>query len=298
MLMPVRSPFLSLIVCTRNRAQSLEQCLAAISELQPPSGTDFEFILIDNGSTDDTADVFDRARSMMPFPAYRIFEPAPGIGNAMNCGYLNSRGSIIAFTDDDCYPASDFPSAVLTAIDDPGIGVVTGRILLHDPSDLPITIEESTIRRRFRAGQYVRPGQFTGANLSFRRRALDSIGGFDPLFGPGSYMGSGADCDAGGRVCLAGWDGLYEPNIVVRHHHGRKEGDLSALRRRYAIGSGGYHMKLLIEEGRLLHFLHYLGSMPKRLMQEPSSLYWEALGATRYVKRPPRRSATWRNAAE
>jgi len=296
--MPGRESSLSLVVCTRNRARSLEQCLAAIAKVQPPDGTDFEFILIDNGSTDETPAVFERARATMPFPAMRIFEPAPGIGNAMNCGYTNSRGAIVAFTDDDCYPASDFPAAVIAAFADPSVGVVTGRILLHDPSDLPITIEESTIPRRFRARQYVRPGQFTGANLSFRRSALDAIGGFDPLFGPGSYMGSGADCDGGGRVCLAGWDGLYEPSIVVRHHHGRKEGDLAAIRRRYAIGSGGYHMKLLLEERRVLHFLHYLGGMPHRHMQEPSSLYWEALGATRFMKHPPRTNATWRNAAE
>lgn len=296
--MPGHDPSLSLVVCTRNRARSLEQCLAAISRIEPPAGTDFEFILVDNGSTDDTPAVFERAQAIMPFPATRILETAPGIGNAMNCGYLNSRGTIIAFTDDDCYPAVDFPSTVLAAFNDASVGVVTGRILLHDPSDLPITIEESTIPRRFRAHQYVRPGQFTGANLSFRRSALDAIGGFDPLFGPGSYMGSGADCDAGGRVCLAGWDGLYEPSIVVRHHHGRKEGDLAGIRRRYAIGSGGYHMKLLLEERRFMHFLHYLGGMPKRLMQEPTSLYWEALGATRFMKRPPRRGGNWRNAAE
>jgi glycosyltransferase involved in cell wall biosynthesis len=296
--MSARHPSVSLVVCTRDRAQSLEQCLAAISQIEPPENVDFEFVLVDNGSTDDTAAVFTRAKSAMPFAARYIFEPAPGIGNAMNSGYANSRGGIIAFTDDDCYPAADFPTAVLAAFADPTVGVMTGRILLHDPSDAAVTIEESTVPRRFRAGDYVRPGQFTGANLAFRRKALDSIGGFDPLFGPGSYMGSGADCDAAGRVCLAGWNGLYDPKTVVRHHHGRKESDLADLRKRYAIGSGGYHMKLLIEEGRVLHFLHYLGGLPKRMVQQPTALYWEALGATRFVKRPPRQNATWRNAAE
>lgn len=298
-MVPDRSS-LSLVVCTRNRAESLTSSLTAVSRLEPSENTDFEFILVDNGSTDDTAAVFKRHQAAMPFPARRIFEPAPGIGNALNCGYRHSRGRIVAFTDDDCYPAADFPSAVLRSFQDPTVGVVTGRILLHDPGDIPITIEESLVPRRFAAGCYVRPGQFTGANLSFRRASLDAVQGFDPLFGPGSYMGSGADCDAASRVCLAGWDGLYDPDIVVRHHHGRKDEDLPALRKRYAIGSGGYHMKLLLEERRVVHFLHYLGGLPKKFIRDPSAIYWEALGATRFLKRPQRaRKATiWRNAAE
>jgi glycosyltransferase involved in cell wall biosynthesis len=289
---------LSLIVCTRNRADSLDRCLAAIAAIEPPRSHEFEFILVDNGSTDETPAVFERWRNVMPFTARYIFENEPGTGNALNCGYRNSRGTILATTDDDCYPSPDFARSVLAAFADPKIGVVTGRILLHDPTDAAITIEESTTRRRFTAGRYVRPGQFTGANLSFRCAALASIGGFDPLFGPGGYIGSGADCDAAARVCLAGWDGLYEPTIVVSHHHGRKEGDLPALRRRYAIGSGGYHMKLLLEQKRFMHFLHYLGGFPKRAARDPCIVYWEALGALRYMRRPQRRPPRWRNAAE
>lgn len=278
--------FFSLIVCTKNRAENLSRCLQAVSAIKQDDRAKFEFILVDNGSTDDTAAVFERRRASMPFPARYILEKASGIGNAMNRGYRESRGSIVAFTDDDCYPAPTFLTSAVSAFSDPTVGVVTGRIMLHDPTDVPITIEESMTHRRYPAGKYVRPGQFNGANLSFRRQALDSIDGFDPLFGPGSFMGSGADCDAAARVCLAGWDGLYDPNIVVSHHHGRKKRDLPAITKRYAIGSGGYHMKLLLQERKLIHFLRYLGGIPKRLTKQPSSVYWEVFGATRYLSRP------------
>ena len=286
--MPIDSASLSLVVCTYNRANSLDRCLAAIAKIRPPADVKFEFILIDNGSTDHTWDVFEKRESSFAFPARRILETAKGVGNALNCGYRNSAGAVVAFTDDDCYPDPSFVGAVLAAFQDPAVGVVTGRILLFDPDDAPLTIETSLAPQRFPAGDYVRPGQFTGANLAFRREALDAIGGFDPLFGPGSYIGSGADCDAASRVCLAGWDGRYDPAILVHHHHGRKQADSADLHRRYAIGSGGYHMKLLLEERRYRHFLRYLCGLPKKFWQHPSMLLWEIVGAARFIKHPPR----------
>jgi glycosyltransferase involved in cell wall biosynthesis len=275
-------PSVSLIVCSKDRAGKIARCLRAI--VQIAAKDNFEFILVDNGSRDETKAAFDRVTKFAPFPVRYVFEPTPGVGNAMNAGYRKSHGDIVAFTDDDCYPAPDFAAAVADAFADPAIGVATGRILLHDPMDLALTIEMSSVQRRFRTGRYVRPGQFTGANLSFRRAALEAIGGFDPLFGPGSYIGSAADCDAAARVCLAGWDGIYDPSIVVSHHHGRTEADRAPMMRRYALGSGGYHMKLLIHERQLGHFLHYLGGVPKRTLRQPLSLYWEAVGAIRYIR--------------
>jgi glycosyltransferase involved in cell wall biosynthesis len=282
---------LSLVMCTRNRAETLARALAAVAQMRVPLGANFEFILVDNGSTDATPATFERAAATFAFPAKYVFEPAPGVGNALNRGYRESKGAIVAFTDDDCYPAEDFLETALRAFDDPRVGVVTGRILLHDPDDAPLTINESRAVERYQAGRYVRPGQFTGANLSFRRAALDGIGGFDPLFGPGSYIGSGADCDAASRVCLEGWDGRYDPAILVRHHHGRKEADSAALQRRYAIGSGAYHMKLLLEHKQGWHFVRYLAGLPGKLRRRPSTLYWEAIGALRFIRRPPRATA-------
>ncbi len=168
-------PSVSLVVCSKDRAHKIARCLQAI--VQIVATDNFEFILVDNGSTDDTKSIFDRATKFAPFPVRYIFEKTPGVGNAMNAGYRKSCGDIVAFTDDDCYPAPDFAAAVADAFADPAIGVATGRILLHDPMDLALTIETSSVPRRFRTGRYVRPGQFTGANLSFRRAALEAIGG-------------------------------------------------------------------------------------------------------------------------
>src|SRR5208337_5144454 len=95
-----------------------------------------------------------------------------------------AQGEVLVFTDDDCYPAKDFLTQVWGAFADPSVGYMTGRIILHDPSDYPATINESLSPRTFPRDSLLRVGDVQGANLAFRRQVLVDIGGFDPLFGP------------------------------------------------------------------------------------------------------------------
>ena len=120
----------SLILCTRNRASRLDRCFEAIAAIEPPGSTPFEFILVDNGSTDGTRRVFERWRPAMPFPARYRFEAAPGTGNALNCGCRHSRGAILAFTDEVATRPPTSPARCSPPSPIPGIGVVGGRILL------------------------------------------------------------------------------------------------------------------------------------------------------------------------
>jgi hypothetical protein len=71
---------------------------------------------------------------------------------------------------------------------DPRLGFVGGRILLYDPSDRRITIQESLEPQSFLPGSFIHPGAIHGANLAFRRAALTEVGGYDPWFGPGALF--------------------------------------------------------------------------------------------------------------
>ncbi|WP_374651119.1 glycosyltransferase family 2 protein [Dongia sp.] len=272
---------ISLIVCTRNRAAQLGPCLAHIASVQY-SGP-WELIVVDNGSSDNTAEVIDEFARQAAFLVRYVPQPVKGLGNARNAGLTAARGRIVAFTDDDCYVAPDFLQATMHAFDNSRIGYVTGRISLHDPTDYPATINESRVPRAFPRARYLPPGALMGANMAFRRDVLIDIGGFDPLFGAGALFPA-EDCDAAARASLAGWDGCYDPNIVVAHHHGRKADSIPQLQRDYDIGRGAYHAKLMLSCGAVRHGLRGWGRLVTlRLRRRPASAYWESYGALGYA---------------
>jgi glycosyltransferase involved in cell wall biosynthesis len=272
---------ISLIICTRNRAAQLGPCLKAVAGLCFAGS--WELVMVDNGSTDATRATIDAFRDRVRFPVRIVHQPVPGLSNARNAGVAAAKSALIAFTDDDCYVAPDLLIRVAAAFEQPDLGYVSGRILLHDPSDYPATINESTEPRRFPPGRYLAPGAIRGANLAFRRAALDAIGWFDPLFGSGALFPA-EDVDAACRCSLHGWAGAYDPSITVSHHHGRKAEDVRGLFRAYDYGRGAYHAKLLLHDHAPGAALRGWAGLPRRMRARPSTLWWEVAGAARYAR--------------
>src|SRR5437868_2219947 len=97
---------LSLIICTRNRASKLSAALASLGRLQ--TRFRWELIIVDNRSVDETRALIEKFRATFPQHVDYVYEPKPGLGNAHNSGLAVAQGDIIVFTDDDCYPSTDF----------------------------------------------------------------------------------------------------------------------------------------------------------------------------------------------
>lgn len=270
---------ISLIVCTRNRAGPLQRCLAAIATIA--FAGDWELVVVDNGSVDATAAAIAEFATTAAFPVIAVSQPVPGLSNARNAGVTAATGAIILFTDDDCYVAADILDATLAAFTDPAVGFASGRVRLFDAEDYPVTINESVVPLRFAARHFLAAGAVKGANLAFRRCVLDAIGPFDPLFGSGALFPA-EDADAAMRAALAGWAGVYDPAIIVWHHHGRKAADLPGLLRAYDIGRGAFHAKLLGLRGGLLPGLRAWATLPRRAMQRRGLLRGELAGALGY----------------
>jgi GT2 family glycosyltransferase len=234
-------PKISLVVCTRNRASTLPACLAALTRLI--SDVAYEIVIVDNGSTDHTADVLADFASATSATVVLIHEPRAGVSRAKNAGIRAARGEVIAFTDDDCYPAEDYLTAVMRCFQDEKIAYLGGKVLLFDPADLPITIQTFNHPVAISAGSYLKPGFIHGANFAFRRSVFNQVGGFDPLLGPGTPL-IAEDSDMLQRVSLAGFAGLYTPLAIIHHHHRRqtKQDEISILKS-YALGRGAYFFK-------------------------------------------------------
>jgi glycosyltransferase involved in cell wall biosynthesis len=96
---PAAALEISVVVCTRNRAADLDRLLTAVCDIAVPDGLNWEVVIVDNGSTDDTAKIVGKYNSRLPI--CRVSEPAPGLSNARNCGVRRARGQYIVWTDDD-----------------------------------------------------------------------------------------------------------------------------------------------------------------------------------------------------
>ena len=204
-------------------------------------GVSRELVLVDNASTDDTFSTLSRWASNRP-GVVLVQEPRAGLGRARNTGWRASSGRIVVMTDDDCYVQRDFLDQWLAVFaENPEVGWAGGKILLHDPLDEPVGIDEWPEIRRYPVGTYMYCGAIQGANFAFRREALERIGGFDARMGAGTPYAC-EDIDAASRANFLGYPGMYDPRPVVRHHHGRKNGQGSMHAGiNYAAGTGAYH---------------------------------------------------------
>jgi glycosyltransferase involved in cell wall biosynthesis len=236
-------PDVSIVICTRNRARQLRGALESVMAMR--NERPWEAILVDNGSTDGTAHVIRQAAEREPRIRY-VHEPRIGLGAARDRGWREAQGDLLAFTDDDCYLAEDYVDAVVAAFQGrPEVGVMGGRILLFDTRDAPVTIDERDYAVELPPRSFVLAGALKGANLSFRRGALQAIGGFDPALGVGTPFPC-EDIDAAARVLWAGFSGRFDPRPAVLHHHRRRLSDVPHLRAGYDRGRGAYYAKFLL----------------------------------------------------
>ncbi len=238
---------LSLVICTRNRAAQLAETLKKVSAIR--SQLKWELIVADNGSTDGTSAVVQEFAATSDHPVQLIVKPGRGVSCAKNAGWQSAKAAIVVCIDDDCYPEQDYFDSIFDPFSkDPKLGFVGGRILLHDPTDRRITIQESLEPLSLPAGSFIRPGVIQGANVAYRRAALVEVGGFDPWFGAGALY-SGDETELMARISAAGWNGAYDPKPVVYHHHGRKTAnDEWRLMRWYDRGRGAYYAKCMLNK--------------------------------------------------
>src|SRR6516225_836500 len=125
----------SIIIPTFNRSDALRRTMASVAQLDFPA-EDFELLVVDNGSTDQTPQAFEAARALVPKHNWRYFhEPMPGLLAGRHKGALESQGDICAFIDDDVRVSVNWLNALKEAFDQPAVALVGGRS--HPIYELP-----------------------------------------------------------------------------------------------------------------------------------------------------------------
>jgi GT2 family glycosyltransferase len=202
----VNLPKISVVVCTHNGASTLRACLAALEKQSHPG---YEVIVIDDGSTDTTAEI---ARAF-PRVHYERQEHA-GLGAARNRGAQLARGEVIAYTDDDCIPDEDWLKHLGRAFEDPRCMAAGGPNL----PPAPHTFVEAVVALAPGAPSEVllndeEAEHLPGCNLAVRRSGLLAIGGFHEVF-----TAAGDDVDVCWRLQAHGGKLCFVPSAVVWHH--------------------------------------------------------------------------------
>lgn len=278
------APSVSIIICTRNRATKLPACLSAIATIR--TSQVWELVVVDNGSTDGTRSVLNDFAARVHFPVKIVFEPLPGLGRARNTGWRAAKGTLLGFTDDDCYVATDYVDRVAKFFETEEVGFGAGKVTLFDPTDVPITIQLAADRIVIPPRSFIEPGFLLGANMVFRRRVLEQIGGFDETFGAGATF-CPEDIDAEARASFAGWMGVYDPYLKVAHHHGRKtEEAAAAMRHMYSFGTGAYKAKFCLAPAtRAIYLRNWYWDFRRCLTGHFAirRLAWELKGAICYA---------------
>jgi glycosyltransferase involved in cell wall biosynthesis len=212
------APRVSVAVSTYQRADRISRLLRSLSRQTLPP-TDFEVVVYDDGSRDDSVATI---RQLIPELGYplRLIEGSANRGPAAgrNEAWRAASAPVVAFTDDDCVPDADWLRVGLQAFDDPAVDVVVGRVepapdQLGDLGPFSRTLRVSDARF------------FATANCFYRRSALEAADGFDEQF----RRAAGEDTDLGLRVL--GEHGRAQFAISALVHHDVRRSDVRASAR-------------------------------------------------------------------
>jgi glycosyltransferase involved in cell wall biosynthesis len=236
----------SAVVCTRNRPQLLDTCLAACVRLQPAAR---ELIVVNQSDGDESARVVERYQGHIPGLRH-VPTASRGLSRARNEAIRAAAGQILAFTDDDCVVRPDWIGAVAAAFEtEPDLAVVTGGSLPEstdglEPRQVAITTWHSEEPREFR--RPIDPAEVGGGfNLSIRRAWAEKVGLFDPELGPGARYRGADDTDFIHRILRAGGVIRYDPGVVVAHLPWRGHGEQADVEIEYGHGIAVWALKWL-----------------------------------------------------
>lgn len=216
---------ISVVICTRNRADYLRKALLSLVHQTINSSSDYEVIVVDNASNDNTVLVVEQFRSTLPH-LYYVYEPRIGLSWARNTGAQAAQSPYVAYLDDDAQAQCDWLEQLLRTFEEicPQPVAVGGRVLLEWGGNVPTWLS----RRYWSLYTYLDLGEhehiltadehLVGANIAFRRDALLEVGAFNTKLGrKGSMLLSGEEADLIRRLSALQLPIYYVPQAAVLH---------------------------------------------------------------------------------
>lgn len=230
----------SAVVCTHNRLEYVKRAIESLTK-QTLAPHQFEILLVDNASTDETAQWTAATKQRVENLVY-IFEPRLGLNNARNAGWRQAKSNIAAFLDDDAIADADWLEKIVEKFSqyESRIAALGGKIEPLWEESPPAWLE-----RRYWPSLSVldlSPDDklldqfhyFVGANMAIRTEALARVGGFHPLLDrQGRNLLSNGELHLKSLLEAAGYQSYYCPAIKVCHLVPKERMSQTWFRERY-----------------------------------------------------------------
>jgi glycosyltransferase involved in cell wall biosynthesis len=251
-------PFVSVVVPARNAERTIGECLTSLVRAAYDSDRR-EILVVDNASTDRTAEIIRR------HPVRYLFEPRRGPSAARNRGIGAASGEIVVFTDADCVVTKDWLRGLVERFDSDDVWGVAGEIVAYPPSTAAQHyLAKHKVLWQRPALSSSRPFAVT-SNVAFRKGTFERIGLFDP------ELVKAQDKDFGWRFFNAGDLKLaYSPGALVMHRHRSTAWQLFTQHVGWGYGAALLHQK---------HGLPWNLRLEARKQRELASAAWIAMAA-------------------
>jgi glycosyltransferase involved in cell wall biosynthesis len=233
-LMQPAVPFFSVIIPTYNRPKPLAACLRSLKELAYPRDR-FEVIVVDDGSSESLEPVVKPFRGQLDLTL--LAQSNAGPATARNTGAARAKGDFLAFTDDDCAPASNWLTALaarFAAGPDCLIGGRTLNALRRNPYSAASQLLIDYLYSYYNSAAD-ELSFFASNNLAMPTTCFHEVGGFDATF----PLAAGEDREFCDRWRHCGYRLTYAPEAVIYHAHALTL--RTFLRQHFNYGRGAYY---------------------------------------------------------
>jgi glucosyl-dolichyl phosphate glucuronosyltransferase len=276
--------YLSVIIPTRNRAKLLNKVLGSILN-QTYSQHNFEIIVVDNGSTDETREICSSYEQKISHYRY-IYDETPGLHIGRHAGLKAAQGKILVYADDDIRAFPTWLEGIAEAFKNPQVALVGGKNIPDFEIEPPDWVKRLWIEHNGRRSismfsvldfgdeiQEISPLYVWGCNFSIRKSVLQEIGGFHPDGMPKDrlqYRGDG-ETTVSLAIPRLGYKTVYNPKASVYHWVSADRMTLSYIRNRaFAQGISDSYTKIrgkgIVSNIDYVQMLRFLKQKIKRII--------------------------------